>query len=64
MKVPGGRATAKSFLLGISTDKGKTWTFVDGNGIGDEKVKRKLLPNLPAEFKLPKKEKPVFRKDE
>lgn len=65
MKVPGGKATMKSFLLGISGDKGKTWTFVDGSKIGDDqKLTKKLLPNLPEKLKLPKKEKPVFHKDE
>jgi hypothetical protein len=65
IKVPGGRATTKSYLLGISADKGKTWSFVDGSGIGnDERMAKKLLPNLPQELKLPKKEKPVFHKDE
>jgi hypothetical protein len=65
IKLPGGRTTVKSFLLGISSDKGKTWSFVDGSGIGnDERMAKKLLPNLPAELKLPKKEKPVFHKDE
>lgn len=65
MKVPGGRATMKSYLLGISANKGKTWTFVDGAGIGnDDRKAKKLLPNLPTELKLPKKEKPVFYKDE
>lgn len=65
MKVPGGRATMKSFLLGVSSNKGKTWTFVDGSGIGkDERMAKKILPNLPAELKLPKREQPVIHKDE
>ncbi|HWG46107.1 MAG TPA: hypothetical protein VN688_25320 [Gemmataceae bacterium] len=63
MKIPTGTITVKSFLLGISSDKGKTWTFFNGDKMDDEKAK-KLLPSLPAKLKLPKKEKPVFRKDE
>lgn len=63
MKVPGGTVSSKSFLLGVSTDKGKTWKFVDGSGIGgNEKLLKEILPNLPATLKLPKKEKPVFQK--
>lgn len=63
MKVPGGTITSKSFLLGVSTDEGKTWKFVDGSGIGgNEKLLKEVLPNLPKELKLPKKEKPVFQK--
>jgi hypothetical protein len=65
MKVPGGTSTLNSFLLGVSRDKGKTWTFVDGSKIGDDaRMTKRLLPNLPAELKLPKKEKPAFKKDE
>ncbi len=65
MKVPEGKGALNSFLLGISRDKGKTWTFVDGKIIADDpKLTKKLLPNLPATLKLPKKEKPVFQKDE
>jgi hypothetical protein len=63
MKAPTGKATMKSFLLGISADKGKTWTFVDGSGISNREMAKKLLPNLPATLQLPKKEKPVFTKD-
>jgi len=63
MKVPGGSLAIKSFMLGISPDKGKTWSFINGDKAQDSNV-RKMLPNLPAELKLPKKEQPVFRKDE
>jgi hypothetical protein len=62
MKVPGGSLAVKSFMLGISPDKGKTWTFINGDKVQDGSVK-KMLPNLPAELKLPKKEQPVFHKD-
>jgi hypothetical protein len=65
MKVPEGKVRINSYLLGISKNKGKTWTFVDAGKIADDpKLTKKLLPNLPATLKLPKKEKPVFQKDE
>lgn len=63
MKVPRGTVAVKSFLLGISADKGKTWTFINGDKAHDEAVK-KMLPDLPASLKLPEKEKPVFMPDE
>jgi hypothetical protein len=47
-------------MLGISADKGKTWTFVDGVKVQDEKVK-KLLPKLPANLKLPPKKMPALK---
>src|SRR5262249_44615662 len=34
MTAPGGKIVVKSYLLGISPDGGKAWTFVDGNGMG------------------------------
>jgi hypothetical protein len=63
MKAPRGTIAIKSFLLGISTDKGKTWTFINGDKAHDEAVK-KMLPDLPASLKLPDKEKPVYTPDE
>lgn len=64
IKVPNGRLTTKSFFLGISSDKGKTWTFVDGSGISNDRLKAKtLLPNLPTKLKLPQQKKPDFHKD-
>jgi hypothetical protein len=61
IKVPGGSLTDSSFMLGISLDKGKTWRFINGDKVSEEKVK-KMLPNLPAELKLPKKKKPVLQR--
>jgi hypothetical protein len=64
MTVPGGRVTARSYLLGISPDGGKTWRFVDGTGITKHKDKLdQLLPRLPADLRLPEVEKPELFKD-
>jgi hypothetical protein len=62
MIAPEGILQVSSFLLGISPDKGKTWTFVDGVKANDEKVK-KLLPKLPASLKLPPKKLPLLKKE-
>ena len=61
MKIPGGKARAKSFVIGVSSDQGKSWTFVNGD-LDIKKVKQ-VLPNLPKELKLPEKEKPIVEKD-
>jgi hypothetical protein len=61
MKTPDGKMTVKSFVIGFSTDKGKTWTFV--NGDLDPKQIKDVLPNLPDRLKLPEKQKPVMEKD-
>lgn len=62
LTTPQAKVEAKSYLLGISGDKGKTWKFVDGTGI-DKNINDKLLPTLPSDLKLPAKEQPKITKD-
>jgi hypothetical protein len=52
---PGGAVgTKRSFLIGVSTDRGATWKFIDGEGIGVDRGKAKqILPNFPDELPLP-----------
>jgi hypothetical protein len=64
MMAPGGKIVVKSYLLGISTDGGKAWTFVDGNGIGTVEKREQILPKLPEKLKLPDAHDPKFIKDE
>jgi hypothetical protein len=52
------RITLKSFLVGYSTDMGKTWVYIDG-APGAEAI-RLAFPDIPAELKLPEKQKPKF----
>lgn len=59
IRSPKGRLLTKSFLIGISADKGKEWKFLDGNGPID-KVK-KIVPDFPDSLKLPKKQRPVLK---
>ncbi len=61
MKIQGKILTKKSSLLGISTDEGKNWKFVDATN-GEQNV-RKLLPEIPESLKIPKTEKPVIEDD-
>jgi hypothetical protein len=63
MTIPCGKAVAKSYLLGISPDGGKTWKFVDGSGMENKEFREKGLPKLPAKLKLPVKEMPEITKD-
>jgi hypothetical protein len=48
------RKVSESFLLGVSSDRGKTWTFIEGAHASRERLKE-LLPNLPDAIKLPGK---------
>ena len=49
-----------SYLLGISKDGGKTWTFVDGAGI-NQAMREAILPDLPVAMQLPFRAPPVRR---
>ncbi len=60
IKTPDGLLSASSFLLGISPDKGKTWTFINGDKARDPAVKN-LLSDLPPSLKLPERKQPVFK---
>ena len=62
MKVPGGRVTTNASLIGISSDNGNNWTFIDTHG-ADLKTLQKSIPALSSQLSLPEKEKPVFYKD-
>jgi hypothetical protein len=63
MAALGGRVVARSYLLGISGDGGKTWAFVDGSGLDTPEKRGKVLPKLPARLTLPEKQAPEFIKD-
>lgn len=55
---PHDRVTVKSYLLGISSDDGKTWRFIDGMGLRSPKARKRLLPTLPKGLTLPEIPKP------
>jgi len=63
MKIVGGNVFAKSYLLGISPDGGKSWKFVDGFDLHKQNVREKLLPKMPAKLKLPVLSPPVITKE-
>jgi hypothetical protein len=56
---PDAKVTTSSYLLGVSSDAGKTWTFIDGAGVTEENLKQ-IVPNFPFDkLKLPAKTPPV-----
>jgi hypothetical protein len=59
--IPGARGTSNNALVGISSDGGKTWMFID-TGPGRDTLK-KLFPDLPDKLPIPKKEPPKFVKE-
>ncbi|QHS56216.1 hypothetical protein GWR56_11970 [Mucilaginibacter sp. 14171R-50] len=57
-----GHYVTQSYLLAISDDKGKSWTFIDvGNMPGE--VLHKLLPDYNDELVIPSSGKPMFFAD-
>lgn len=59
VKVPVGIAVSKSFMVGISSDRGRSWTFVDGSYL-DEQRMRILFPTAVGKLKFPPEEKPTL----
>lgn len=62
MKVPGGKLTAHTSLIAISSNKGKNWYFVDVSNNSHENMKM-LLPTLSSELVLPDPQDPSFEED-
>ncbi len=60
MNAPVGKVVADSYLLGISPNGGKTWTFVDGSGLATQEARDQVLPKLPAGLKLPEPKTPMI----
>lgn len=61
MKFRDGNARLKSFVVGVSEDKGANWVFL--NGDTDRNKLKQILPELPDTLKLPKKQKPEIRRN-
>jgi hypothetical protein len=51
------------FLVGVSENGGKTWTFAEGKESTPEGI-RKMVPDFPDDLKLPKLKPPVLEKTE
>ena len=65
LQVPTGALRSKGFLIAVSEDRGKTWTFVDSAGLVSEPGKEReklaqILPDFPSQLKLPAREEPIW----
>ncbi len=54
----GKKATLKTAVVGVSTNEGKTWKFVNLAAGGEDEVRR-FLPALPHELKVPRQEQTI-----
>jgi hypothetical protein len=54
----GKKITLKSAIVGVSSDGGKAWKFINLDKEGEQGV-RDMMPDLPKELKIPKQEQKV-----
>lgn len=59
MKLPNGHAIAQSYILAVSSDGGKTWSYMDVNA-NSKDLLPKLFPNFNADLKIPDPTPPVM----
>jgi hypothetical protein len=63
--VPEVSVRTKSFYIAISSDRGRTWAFIDGLFIDGGKFTRRdltnIVPGFPAQLSLPVIEERVFQ---
>jgi hypothetical protein len=59
---PEGELRQPSFLLGLSTDDGKTWKFVDTARVGGDAV-RKMFPECSPSLEIPSRPEPQVSHD-
>ena len=64
MTTPDETILSESYLLGMTTDAGKTWVFVDVLGIRERLIRDMIFPKLPDGLKLPEPKEPVRKKRE
>ncbi len=62
VSTPAATIVAKSYLLGISPDGGKTWTFIEGRGLSTKERRDLILPEMPDGFRLPQLQQPEITK--
>jgi hypothetical protein len=65
LQIPDGTLRSKGFLIAISEDRGKTWTFIDSAGITKEPGKEReklaqVVPDFPTQLSVPPREPPVL----
>lgn len=65
VQLEAGTLRSKGFLIAVSEDRGKTWTFIDGAGLHKTPGKERetlaqIIPDFPAQLTLPAWEPPVL----
>lgn len=61
IRVPEGTLVGEAFMIGISTDGGQNWTFVDsGGGNTNMKLLKDLFPAAAEKLRIPERKPPVL----
>ena len=60
-KYRGGVLTQRSYMLGVSAERVRVWTFIDGSSLDESKL-RALVPEAVGRIKLPNQEAPTFER--
>jgi hypothetical protein len=63
MTAPKTKIKSESYLLGMTTDGGKSWTFADGAGLAQGPARDAIVPTLPKDLKLPEPKQPTVTKE-
>jgi len=53
MHTADGKVGGQTYLLGISSDQGETWRFIQGTQLNNRDLRARVLPKLPPKLKLP-----------
>lgn len=61
VKAPGGRQIQDTFMIAVSADQGKNWTFVDGPQLTPQHIDQ-LFPDFNDALVLPRVKAPVFER--
>ena len=62
LKAPGGRQIQDTFMIAISGDEGRNWTFVDGPQLTPKHIEA-LFPDFNEALEFPETVPAVFEKD-
>jgi hypothetical protein len=63
IKVPDGVFVGEAFMIAVSKDGGKQWTFVDSAAAKEEGGALKtLFPDAADQLRIPEQKRPVFHK--
>lgn len=52
----------QAFMIGISNDRGESWTFVDARGSSNREQRKMLFPDVADRLKISEQKRPVLQR--